>query len=145
MMSALKEFGIILSLENAVNVQVNVSLRVQIEPHVQNEDTIWGDFTNIQTGFPGDSDGKESACNSGDPGLIPGLGRSSREGNGNPYENSMDRGTWWAIVHGIFQSTGVGCYFLLQGIFPTKGLNPGLPHCRQTLHPLNHQGRHSEH
>ena len=38
------------------------------------------------------------------------------------------------------KSTGVGCYFLLQGIFPTQGLNPGLPHCRQTLYRLSHQG-----
>ena len=47
-------------------------------------------------GFPGHSDGKESACNAGDPSLIPGLGRSPREGNGNPFqyswlENSMHR------------------------------------------------------
>ena len=38
------------------------------------------------------------------------------------------------------KNTGVGCYFLLQGIFPTQGSNPGLPHCRQTLYPLSHQG-----
>ena len=49
------------------------------------------------TGFPGGSDGKGSTCNSGDPGLIPGLGRSPREGSGNPLqysclENPMDRG-----------------------------------------------------
>ena len=37
-------------------------------------------------------------------------------------------------------STGVGCHFLLQGIFPTQGLNPGLLHCRQMLYPLSHQG-----
>ena len=37
-------------------------------------------------------------------------------------------------------STGVGCCFLLQGIFPTQGLNPGLPHCRQMLYCLSHQG-----
>ena len=37
-------------------------------------------------------------------------------------------------------STGVGCHFLLQGIFPTQGLNPGLPHCRQMLYHLSHQG-----
>jgi len=48
-------------------------------------------------GFRGDSDGKESACNVGDPGLIPGSGRSLGEGNGYPLqysclENSMDRG-----------------------------------------------------
>ena len=38
------------------------------------------------------------------------------------------------------KNTGVGCHFLLQGIFPTQGSNPGLPHCRQTLKPLSHQG-----
>ena len=36
------------------------------------------------------------------------------------------------------KSTGVGCHFLLQGIFPTQGLNPGLPHYRQTLYRLSH-------
>ena len=60
-------------------------------------------------GFPGDSDDKESACNVGDPGLIPGSGKSSGEGNGNPLqysclENSMDRGAWQAIVHGVTKS-----------------------------------------
>ena len=48
-------------------------------------------------GFPGGSDGKAFACNEGDPGSIPGLGRSPGEGNGNPLqhsclENSMDGG-----------------------------------------------------
>ena len=38
------------------------------------------------------------------------------------------------------KSTGEGCRFLLQGIFPTQGLNPGLPHCRQMLYHLSHQG-----
>ena len=42
-------------------------------------------------------------------------------------------------VHGIL-NTGVGCHFLLQGIFPTQELNPGLPHCRQMLYCLSHQG-----
>ena len=50
-------------------------------------------------GFPGGSDGKESACSVGDPGLIPGLGRSPGEGNGYPLqysclENFIDRGAW---------------------------------------------------
>ena len=54
-------------------------------------------------GFPGGSDDKASACNAGDPGLIPGLGRSPGEGNGNPLqysclENSMDGGAWQAAV-----------------------------------------------
>ena len=60
-------------------------------------------------GFPGGSDGEESACNAGDPGSIPGLGRSPGEGNGNPFqcfclENPMDRGAWWATVHGVTKS-----------------------------------------
>ena len=57
-------------------------------------------------GFPGSSDGKESACNIGDVGSIPRLGRFPGEGNGNPLqysclENSMDRGSWQATVHGV--------------------------------------------
>ena len=57
-------------------------------------------------GSPGDSVGKESACNEGDPGLIPGWGRSAGEGNGyllqySCLENSMDRGAWWVTVRGI--------------------------------------------
>ena len=60
-------------------------------------------------GFPGDSDDTESACNAGDPGLIPGLGKSPGEGNGNPLqysclENLKDRGVWWVSVHGIAKS-----------------------------------------
>ncbi|CAI9159774.1 unnamed protein product [Rangifer tarandus platyrhynchus] len=60
-------------------------------------------------GFPGDSDDKESACNVGDPALIPGSGRSSGEGNGNPLQysclgNSMDRAAWQATVHGVAKS-----------------------------------------
>ena len=39
------------------------------------------------------------------------------------------------------KNTGVGCHFLLQGIFPIQGSNPGLPHGRQMLYPLSHQGR----
>ena len=56
-------------------------------------------------GFPHRSVGKSSACNAGDLGSIPGLGRSPGEGNGNPLqyfclENPMDRGTWWSTLHG---------------------------------------------
>ena len=62
-----------------------------------------------QVGFPSSSDGKTSACNAGDPGLIPGQGRSPGEGNGNPLqyyclENPMDRGAWQATVHGVTKS-----------------------------------------
>ena len=54
-------------------------------------------WTSIISGFPGGSDGKEQACNAGDPGLIPGLERSPGEWNGYPLwysclENFMDRG-----------------------------------------------------
>ena len=50
--------------------------------------------------------GKESVCNAGDAGLIPGLGRSPGEGHGNPLqcsclENPMGRGAWRATVHGV--------------------------------------------
>ena len=60
-------------------------------------------------GFPGSSDGKKSACNAGDPGLIPGSGRSPGEGNGNPLQysclgESMNRGSWWATVLGVAKS-----------------------------------------
>ena len=61
-------------------------------------------LTNL--GFPHGSDDKESACNAGDPALIPGLGSSPGEGNGNPLqysclENPMDGGAWLATVHGV--------------------------------------------
>ena len=60
-------------------------------------------------GFPCSSVGKESAYSAGDLGSIPGWGRSSGAGNGKPHqysflENSMDRGAWWARVHGVEKS-----------------------------------------
>ena len=56
-------------------------------------------------GFPSGSDGKDSACNAGDPRSIPGLGRSSGEGRGYPFLYSlMDRGAWWTTVHGVAES-----------------------------------------
>ena len=59
--------------------------------------------------FPGVSDREESTCNAGVSGLIPGLGRSPGERNGNPLqyfclENPMDRGAWRATVHGVAES-----------------------------------------
>ena len=56
--------------------------------------------------FTGGSDGKESACNARDLGLLPGWGRSPGEGNGYPLQYScleepLDRGVWWAIIHGV--------------------------------------------
>ena len=67
--------------------------------------------------------GKESACNAGDLGLIPGLGTFPGEDNGNPLQNSClenptDRGTWQATVHGVARvghdlsgkTTPITCY-----------------------------------
>ena len=59
--------------------------------------------------FPGGSDGKASVYNAGDPGSIPGLGRSPGEGNDNPLqdyclENPTDWGAWWATAHGVAKS-----------------------------------------
>ena len=66
-------------------------------------------FERAQLEFPCSSVGKEFACSSGDPGSIPGLGRSPGEGNGNPIqypclENLMDRGSWSAAVNGVTKS-----------------------------------------
>ena len=63
----------------------------------------------LYMGFLGGSDGKESACNAGDLGLIPGLGRSPGGGHGNPlsilaWRIPMDRGAWWATVRGFAKS-----------------------------------------
>ena len=60
-------------------------------------------------GFPGGSGGKEATCNAGDPGSIPGSGRSPGEGNGNPLQyscpkNPVNRGAWRAEVHGVEKS-----------------------------------------
>ena len=75
----------------------------------------------VEWGFPGGSDGKESACNVRDLGLILGSERSPGEGNGNPLQYScldysMDRGDWWATVHGIAESQtrlATNTFFLL--------------------------------
>ena len=62
-------------------------------------------FRCLKMGFPGGSDGKEF-CNAGDLGSIPGSERSPGGGHSNPFqysclENPMDRGAWWATVHGV--------------------------------------------
>ena len=61
----------------------------------------------------GGSESKESACNAGEPGSIPGSRIAPAEGNGNPLQysclkNSMDRATWWATVHGVTKSQRAG-------------------------------------
>ena len=63
----------------------------------------------LQQGFPGGSEVKASAWNAGDPGSIPGSGRSPGEGNGNPLqysclENPMEGGAWYATVRGVAKS-----------------------------------------
>ena len=67
--------------------------------HTSNELMDNGIKNTIPLNFPGGSDSKASVYNAGDPGSIPGLGRSPGEGNGNPLqdyclENPMDRGAW---------------------------------------------------
>ena len=72
-----------------------------------------------RAGFPSGSNSEEHACNEGDLSSIPGLGRSSGEGNGYPpqysgLENSMNRGSWWATVLGITKSrTGLNHFHFL--------------------------------
>ena len=85
-------------------------LELQIQQNLRLE---WWEINSelgCSMGFPGGSDGKESACNAGDVagavGLIPGSRGSHGEGNSNPkqyscLENSMDRRGWWATVHGV--------------------------------------------
>ena len=68
---------------------------------------LWGAMQGL--GFPGSSVGKESACNAGDPALIPGSGRSPGGGHGHPLqysclENPVDRGAWQTTVHGVAKS-----------------------------------------
>ena len=65
-----------------------------------------GAFVSILPSFPGSSDGKSLPAHAGDPGSIPGPGRSPGEGHGNPLqysclENPMDGGAWWATARGV--------------------------------------------
>ena len=81
---------------------------VQASPGIQNEIN-----ASYQCFFPNGSDDKESVCSAGDLASIPGLGRFPGEGNGYPLQYSclkisMDRGAWWAAVHGVTNTTP--CY-----------------------------------
>ena len=82
----------------------------------------------LTLGFPGGSEVKASASNAGDPGPIPGSGRSPGKGNGNPLqysclENPMDRGAWWAAVHGAQSQTRLKRLSMLACIVEGNG-NP---------------------
>ena len=75
-------------------------------------------------GFPGGSDGKDSACNAGDASSVPGLERSPQEGNGNPFQysclgNSINREAWQAAVPGVTgtMTLVVNTGWLTQGVF----------------------------
>ena len=88
----------------------------------------WSDLAiNQGMGFPGESDGKESACNAGDPGWILGSGRSPGEGNSNPLQHSclgnpMDRGAWRATVHGVTKDSDMTEWLTLSlSYFPKEG------------------------
>ena len=79
-------------------------------------------------GFPRGSEVKASACNAGDLGLNPGLGRSPGEGNGNPLqysclENPMDRGASWATVHRVAKSRTQLSYFTSCDSYPFYFIN----------------------
>ena len=90
------------------------------------------------------SDGRESACNAGDLGSIPGLGRSPGEGNGNPLqysclENPMDRGGWRAAVHGVAKSrTSLSTLVYLSLRKPQPGWMADMNHRRMSI---NREGR----
>ena len=77
-------------------------------------------------GFPGGSAVKNPPANAGDLGSIPGLGRSLAEGNMSPLQysclgNPMERGAWWAIVHGGSQRVGQDLAARQQQFSPTPG------------------------
>ena len=83
---------------------MRIQLTIKADVDLQKYKTMPPEWLNM--GFPQWLSDKESACNAGDVGSIPGLGRSSEERNGNPLqyshlENPMNRGAWWATVHGV--------------------------------------------
>ena len=88
------------------------SVREGVQPLQEQKSENPKGYILMEKGFLGGSGIKDLPANAGDKGdvgLIPGLGRSPGEGYGNPLQysclgNSMDRGTWWAIVHGVTKS-----------------------------------------
>ena len=102
------------------------------------------------SGFPGGSDGKESACNAGDLGSIPELGRSPGGRHGNPLqysclENPMDRGDWWAIVYRVKESDMTEWLTLHFFTVPFSSVAQSCPilcdpmDCSTRVFPVHHQ------
>ena len=96
--------------------QTDQEAKPNVDPLSYNKESSFFIPTLNSYGFPGGSEDKASACKAGDPGSIPGLGRSPGEGNGNPLqysslENPMDRGAWRATVHRVSKSRTRLSYF----------------------------------
>ena len=105
----------------------------------------------LKSGFPGSSDGKESARSAGNQGSTPESGRHRGEGNGNPLQYScletpMDRGAWWAIVYGAtkLDTTIHACTVALRvpgglGLNPSEHTGGGLVarSCLTLFHPMD--------
>ena len=92
-------------LENSMNCIIHGVSKNQTRLSDFKKQKREGLYIRWKVGFRGGSDSKQSACKSGDLGPIPGSGRSSG-GHGNPLQysclgNPMDRGAWWATVHGV--------------------------------------------
>ena len=95
-----------------IKAETSIVVRATQKVHRQNHLPVAQGYIFAGTlwlGFPGGSDMKEFACNAGHLGLIPGLGRSTGEGIGNPLryscpESSMDRGASWATVNRVTRS-----------------------------------------
>ena len=86
--------------------------------------SLWHSLATMNGFFSGGSDGKESACNMGDQGSIPELGRSPGEGNGNPLQHSGLENSMDCLVHGVTKSRlGTSCHAFLRlfAIPPSKG------------------------
>ena len=96
-------------------VNVGVDLHLSNPPLLQSSHLHPLTILHFSTVVPGGSeDNQDSACNAGDPGLIPGSGRSPGEGNGNPLQYSCLENpwtvAWWATIHGVlveFQHTNI--------------------------------------
>ena len=97
-----------MDLEGTMVSEISQTKTNTILYHLHGVSQIYNKLVNL-SGFPGGSYGKESACTAGDPGLIPESRRAPGEGNGYPLqysclENSKDKGSWGATIHGVTKS-----------------------------------------